>query len=233
MKLGALFSGGKDSVFALHKAMQAGNKIACLISVISRNPESYMFHTPNIHLTKLQAEAMSLPIITGETKGEKEKELKDLEKVVSEAKDGFDIQGVVTGAVESVYQSRRMQKICSKLGLACINPLWKREQKSLLEEMVSSGFRIIVTGVFAGPLGREWLGREIDSNVIEELVSLKEKWKISPAGEGGEIETTVLDGPVFGKRIRILEAEKRWEGDSGVLMIKRAVLEEKQASGIH
>ena len=64
MKLGALFSGGKDSTLAIVKARDKGHEVACLISMISKNPESYMFHVPNVHLTKLQAKAMDLPLLT-------------------------------------------------------------------------------------------------------------------------------------------------------------------------
>ena len=200
MRLGALFSGGKDSTYAMYKAME-GNSLECLISIMSKNPESYMFHVPNISLTSLQAGAMGIPLITGETEGRKEEELRDLENTIRDAKERFGIEGIVTGAVGSVYQAERIRKICDGMGLECVNPLWRKDQKELLEEVLSAGFRVIVSGVFAYPLGKEWLGREIDSEAIEELALLQKEWSISPAGEGGEIETTVLDGPLFRKRI--------------------------------
>ena len=68
MKLGVLFSGGKDSTLALHKAAEK-EEVTCLITLRSRNPESYMFHTPNIDLTALQAEALGLPLVTKGTEG--------------------------------------------------------------------------------------------------------------------------------------------------------------------
>ena len=226
MKLGALFSGGKDSTFALYKARE-GNEVVCLVSMVSENPESYMFHTPNISLVKMQAEALGLPLVQAGTKGEKEKELKDLKRAISIAKQEFGLDGVVTGAVASVYQFERIGKICEQLGLACVNPLWKREQIPLLEEMVKSGFRIMISGVFAYPLGKEWLGREMDRKMIAELAELQERYKINPSGEGGEIETTVLDCPLFRKRLKILEAERVWKGDSGIYAVKKAELEQK------
>ena len=76
MYIGSLFSGGKDSVFSAYKAIADGHELKCLITIISQNPESYMYHVPNIDLTRLQAEAMELPIIMHTTKGEKEKEVK-------------------------------------------------------------------------------------------------------------------------------------------------------------
>ena len=54
MQLCVLFSGGKDSTYALFKARKE-NEIVCLISIVSENKESYMFHTPNIHLVEMQA----------------------------------------------------------------------------------------------------------------------------------------------------------------------------------
>ena len=62
MKIGALISGGKDSLAAAYKASEE-HKLVCLIAIKSKNPESYMFHIPNIDLVKLQAEAMQLPLI--------------------------------------------------------------------------------------------------------------------------------------------------------------------------
>ena len=223
MRLGALFSGGKDSTFAIYKSRKE-HVVMCLVSMISENPHSYMFHTPNISLVKLQAEAMGLPLVQAGTKGEKEKELKDLKRAVSLARQEFGLEGIITGAVASQYQEERIGKICKELGLECVNPLWKREQIPLLEEMVKSGFKVIVSGVFAYPMGKDWLGREMDGKMIRELAGLQEKYKINPSGEGGEIETTVLDCPLFKKRLKILEAEKVWKGDSGVFVVKKAEL---------
>ena len=86
MKLGVLFSGGKDSVFACWRAREK-NEIACLITLVSENPDSYMFHTPNIRCTDLQAEAMGFPLLSWPTHGVKEEELEDLMAAVAAARD--------------------------------------------------------------------------------------------------------------------------------------------------
>ena len=226
MRLGVLFSGGKDSTLALMKAME-DNEIVCLISLISKNKESYMFHTPAIELTKMQSEAMGIPLLRKETEGKKEEELKDLKDAIGEAINKFQIEGIVTGAVESVYQSSRIQKICDDLSISCTNPLWKMDQEKLLMEVIKSGIDVIISGIFAYPLTKKWLGRKIDEDTVEDLVSLREKYKISPAGEGGEIETTVLDAPFFKKRMKITDSEKTYEENAGSLIIKKAVLEKK------
>jgi diphthine-ammonia ligase len=226
MRLGVLFSGGKDSTLALYKAAEKA-EVACLITLVSENKESYMFHTPNIDVTALQAEAMGLPLIKRVTEGKPEEELKDLEEAIEQAIKNFEIDGVVTGAVESVYQAARIQQICNRLGVWCVNPLWKRNQKALLEEMVAEGFNVVISGVFAYPLDRTWLGKQIDQDVIERLVALSEEYGLSPSGEGGEIETTVLDAPLFKKKIEILDSEAEAQGNSGVFRIKQARLAEK------
>ena len=221
MRLGVLYSGGKDSNYALFKEK---SNVVCLISVISKNKESFMFHTPNIHMVELQAEAIGLPLLQKITEGKKEEELEDLKAVIKEAKEKFQLDGIVTGAIESKYQADRIQKICDDLKLKCVNPLWYKDQEELLNELVEHNFKVIISGVFAYGLDKSLLGKELDRNMIEKLVSLKEKYKINPAGEGGEIETTVLDAPFFKKRIEILESEIKAREDSGIFIIKKAKL---------
>lgn len=221
-----MFSGGKDSTYALKMALERLN-VRCLISVFSENMESYMFHTPNIEITRLQAESMGIPIVTKRTKGVKERELRDLRNAIRDAKNRFGIECIVTGAVESVYQASRVQKICHDLGLWCMNPLWKKNQVELLKELVTNKFDVMVTGIFAYPLDRRWLGRRLNSRLIRELVALQEKYQISPSGEGGELETTVLDAPMFRKRLEITDSVISASGNSGTLEIKGAGLVKK------
>ncbi|MCD6590911.1 MAG: TIGR00289 family protein [Candidatus Aenigmarchaeota archaeon] len=226
MKLGVLFSGGKDSCFALYRAMQKED-VTCLISISSKNPESYMFHTPNIHLTRLQADAISLPLVTFETEGEKEKELFDLKKAIEKAMREYKIEGVVSGAVLSVYQSTRIQKICNDLGLWCFNPLWQSDEVEYMKEFISLGFKAVISGVFAYPFDETWLGRNIDKRTLNELIILNKKFRISPIGEGGEFETFVCDGPIFAKKVKIVKAFKKYKNYSGIYAIEKAMLVKK------
>ncbi|NOZ77339.1 MAG: TIGR00289 family protein [Euryarchaeota archaeon] len=227
MRLGVLFSGGKDSTYALYRAMEK-EEVVCLISVVSKNKASYMFHTPNIGLTALQAEAAGLPLVRVETEGEKEEELDDLERAIREAKERHGIEGVVTGAIASVYQAERVQRICAELDLWCFNPLWQKDQEELLHELLDEGFKVIISGISAYPLDASWLGRELDRETVQALLALaRGRYGISPSGEGGEIETTVLDAPFFRKRIRVLASEIEAEGSTGAFIITGAELVEK------
>lgn len=223
MNLGVLFSGGKDSTLALHMAAEK-ETVACLITMVSKNKESYMFHTPNIDMTALQAEALGLPLVSVVTEGKKEEELADLKKAIEQAKTQYGIEGVVTGAVESVYQASRVQRICNDVDLWCFNPLWKLDQRALLETLLAKQFQVIISGVFAYPLDEKWLGKQLDTEMIEHLVELQGKYGISPSGEGGEIETTVLNAPLFKQRIEITDAASNWQRSSGVYVVKQAWL---------
>lgn len=217
MKTAVLFSGGKDSCLALYHALKS-TEVKCLITVISENPASYMFHTPNIILAEKQAEAIGLPIIIEKTKGEKERELMDLEKLIKKTKKEYAIEGVVTGAIASVYQSSRVQRICDKLELKCINPLWQRNQFELLDELLKLNFDVIITGVFAFGLD-EFLGRKVDRKFIDDIKILNEKYKISPIGEGGEFESLVLDAEFFKKKLEIEKSHVEEEKEGGRVLI--------------
>lgn len=78
MRLGILFSGGKDSALAVWMAKKEGYDLACLITIESENKNSFMFHTPSITEVKRQSDKMKLPLIVVKTEGEKELELEDL-----------------------------------------------------------------------------------------------------------------------------------------------------------
>ncbi len=223
MKIGILFSGGKDSAMALYWAEQ-NHKPEVLISLKSERDDSYMFHIPNIDLVKVQAEALNLPLIFQKTSGIKEKELLDLEKAVKKAKEKYGIEGIATGAIASEYQKSRVEKICKKFDLNCFSPYWKKDPEEYMDELISAGFEVIITGAAAEGLDESWLGRKVDKNLLEELRELNEKYGVHIAGEGGEYETFVLDGPIFEKKIKIEKSEKKWKGNSGELVINKTSL---------
>ena len=214
MKLGVLFSGGKDSVYSAFLAKKEGHKLACLISLFSENKESYMFHTPSIKQVEKQAEVMGIKLIAQKTKGVKEDELKDLEKAVRIVKEKYKIDGIITGAIRSVYQSSRIQELCDKLNLKSFNPLWQKDEFEYIHELIKTEFKVVITGVFAYPLDEKWLGREIDKKFIEDVRELNKRYKIHSAGEGGEFETFVLNCPLFKRELKIKSFKDIKEGEN-------------------
>jgi uncharacterized protein (TIGR00290 family) len=96
-----------------------------------------------------------------------------------------------------------------------------------LKEILDLNFEVVITGVYAYGFSKDWLGRKIDAETVEALANLNRRFGVSMVGEGGEYETLVLDAPFFIKKLRIIEAETVWKGQSGHLLIKKAVLEDK------
>ena len=223
MKLGILFSGGKDSYLAMHLASE-DHEISCLLTIKSSNQDSWMFHTPAITWTKLQAESLGLPQIIQETEGIQDDELDDLITLIKKAKKEYSIEGIVTGALASTYQSTRIQKICNKLNLWCFNPLWQLSQEKLLEKLKIHNITSIITGIAAEPFDASWLGKEIDSSTINELLSYSKKYRINPAGEGGEFESLVINAPMFSKKLEVLSSKIHYSNFSGRLEIKESKL---------
>ncbi|NJD54348.1 MAG: TIGR00289 family protein [Candidatus Methanoperedens sp.] len=222
MKLAALISGGKDSSFAIYKALQQGYEVTDLVTIIPANEDSYMFHSANIHLTGLISEACGIPLTSQLSTGEKEEELEDLIIALKYV----NVDGVVVGAIESQYQASRVRRICEELGIKMYAPLWHVEPEKLLREMITL-MDIRMIKVAAAGMDQSWLGRRFDDTLIEDLKALNRKYRVHIAGEGGEYESLVLDAPFYKKRINLLETRNIWMGDHGIMKVVEAELGEK------
>jgi len=203
--------------------MKLGYEIKYLATMIPQRADSWMFHYPNIRLTDLFAEAVGIPLVKAETAGIKETELEDLKRLLAT----LDIDGVVSGAISSGYQKRRIDQICRELRLKSLAPLWQESPTKLLKEIVNLKMDVVIVGVYAYGFDQAWLGRRIDQTTISELVELNRKYQVSLVGEGGEYETLVLDAPFFKNKIELIETKKIWEDHSGYLLVKKAALAEK------
>ena len=227
MRVCVLFSGGKDSTFALWYAIHQAHDVSCVLTLLPERLNSWMFHFPAVEWTSLQAKALGVPQVTAKTSGVKEQELGALKEALSGLAATHGIDCVVTGGIASEYQKSRVDRICDDLRIRSVSPFWGLSPGRLLAEEIGLGFEFIVTACTAMGLDRSWLGRVIDSEALEELRSIGKRHGINLAFEGGEAETFVTDAPIFKKRIRIVEAEPVWKGDSGYLSITRAELVEK------
>ncbi|MBI2548302.1 diphthine--ammonia ligase [Candidatus Woesearchaeota archaeon] len=211
LTLGVLFSSGKDSCFAMYVMHRQNYEIACLITIKSNNPDSYMFHTPNIDLADLQAQALGIPLVVQITEGQKEEELQDLYQALYTAREKYHLDGIITGALYSTYQRDRIEHIGDTLGLKIFSPLWHMHQEEELKMLIDNNFVVLIGAIAAEGLDEHWLGRKLDAMMIEDLRKLHEKYGLNIAGEGGEFESLVLDCPMFHKRIEIVKATTTME----------------------
>ncbi len=206
MKVGVLFSGGKDSCLALHKF--GIEKIDCLLSLIPENLDSFMFHKPDLKLLKKQAEMLGKKLIIKKTSGKENLELKDLESLIKKSK----VNKLVIGGIKSCYQGERIKKICFELGVEVIAPLWNYGEDKLWGELLKNNFKVIITKIASEGISKDFLGKIIDEKTLEKLKKLAQKYKFRLDFEGGEAETSVLFMPGFSKEIRVSGAMES-EGD--------------------
>ena len=228
MKVFALYTGGKDSTYALIKAIDMGYHVDATLTFISENPYSYMLHTPNTRWTILQSVSMGLKHHVYKSSGIKDKELKEIFTAFKMMRE-MGYEGVVSGAVLSKYQKTRIDSIARKVGLESIAPLWGYDQTQLLKDLIKSGIEYMIVRVAARGLTRQWLGKIIKTyEDTNRLVELANKYGFNPSGEGGEYETFVVDSPIFRYRIEVLDYSIIDDGDSQTLLIENAQIKKKK-----
>lgn len=220
MKVCVLYSGGKDSTYALHWAVFKGFEITCLITLIPRREDSWMFQYPNVEYTKYQADAMGFNLIRFETSGEKDRELNDLYVAFKKAKE-LGADGIVSGALLSDYQRLNISIIAEKVGLKTYTPLWRKNQEKYLLELIDEGFEFIITSISAYGFPYDLLGRTITKEDAIRIVQSARKYGFNPAFEGGEAETFVTYAPLFKRRLKVEGEAKKLGEENWRYIIKR------------
>lgn len=227
MNLAALFSGGKDSTFAIYQAHKMGHSIQCLVTILAKSADSHLLHHPNVSATKVQAEAMKIPQILLESKSDDtENELDLLKQGLIQAKKNYSIEGIVHGGILSEFQKSRFEKIAQELGLAVIAPIWRKDQKPYMKELLDSGFEFVISAVSCNGLDESWVGKKITPQNLAELVQKSDQFKFNLSFEGGEAETFVTNCPLFSEPIEITQSEKFWDGYRGRFEILAAKMKD-------
>ena len=200
----ALVSGGKDSVYSAYLADGQGLEVDELLTIAPEDPDSFLFHTPNVGLVRWIAEAWGKRHRTVPVRGTGEfAETEALRDAL-----GGSREPVVAGAIASAYQWSRLQKLTFELGRPLYTPLWGKEAGRVVREEISAGLDIRIVQVAAEPLGPELVGQRLDLPKLVELERLSAEVRpIQVAGEGGEYETLVVDAPFFRSKL-VLEGER-------------------------
>ncbi|WP_321504689.1 diphthine--ammonia ligase [uncultured Methanoregula sp.] len=214
MSWAALTSGGKDSILSCQRALDNGKDVRYLVTARPKNPDSYMFHSANLDAVPVIARVSGMEYVEIATHGRKEEELADLETGLA----ALDIEGVIAGAVASVYQAERVRTICNRLGLALFTPLWHMNTGELVREVADRlDARIVVTA--AEGLDESFLGARFDAALIARLKKVEASYRINIAGEGGEYESLTLNAPFYSRPITYTTSELRSTPDRHELVL--------------
>jgi ABC transporter with metal-binding/Fe-S-binding domain ATP-binding protein len=204
MSWAALTSGGKDSILSCQKAIDSGKDVRYLVTARPKNTDSYMFHSANLDAVPVIAKVAGMEYTEILTHGRKEEELADLEKGLA----ALDVEGVIAGAVASVYQAERVRAITDRLGLSLYTPLWHMDTEMLVREVAERmDARIVVTA--ADGLDESFLGARFDEDLIVRLKQAAKTRHINIAGEGGEYESLTLYAPFYSRPITYTTSEVR------------------------
>ena len=214
MKAFVSWSGGKETSLACYKAMQDKNlKVEYLVNMVSEDGRRSRSHGLSSALLRAQSDAMGIPIIQRETTWESYEGV--FKRAVSELrKEGIEIG--IFGDIDLQEHRDWVERVCREIEIKPLLPLWKEDREKLLKEFIRTGFEAIVVATKADLLGREWLGRRIDEEFIEDLKKLND---VDLCGEKGEYHTFVYDGPLFKKRIEITKSKKVLREDNWFLEI--------------
>ncbi len=212
-------------MMALYLMEQMGHEVPYLVNIIPKRGDSWVFHTPNLHLIPLMAKAMGKKLVQVEGGVDEAEDLAALEDALR----GLDVEGVITGALASDYQWDRINRVCDRIGHKVMSPLWRKDQDMIVTEMVDAGIVSIIVAVMAEGLDETWLGGTIDSDNLKTLRIKSERYGISVAGEGGEYETLTLDSPIHIQSLIVDEYEADVHRDSAFMRVTEAHLGERKS----
>lgn len=215
------WSGGKDSCLAFDRALQDGIKGCYLLNMATEDSHMSRSHGLSTEWLEMHAQAIGVPLIQRQTSWDGyESEFK---KVIHDFK-SWGVTAGVFGDIDVEEHREWVERVCSECDINAHLPLWGENQDSVLREFIDTGFRAVVIATRADLLGEEWLGREIDPDFIADLARQK---GVTPCGEVGEYHTFVTDGPLFTKKIRVLETRVVSRDGHWYLDIRRCELSPK------
>ena len=196
------WSGGKDSCLACYRAMQQGYDVKLLLNFISRESKRGCFHGIEGRLLKFQADLIGIPLEQKEVSPDMQKYEEEFKAAVTELR-GKDIGSMVFGDIYLLEHESWIERVCGDLNINALEPLWNNTPEDIIDEFLNAGFKAVIVSCKADIMGKEFLGRYIDKELVTEL----KKRNICPCGEKGEFHTLVVDGPIFKKAIKIVESE--------------------------
>lgn len=196
------FSGGKDSVLALDRAVNNGLNVRYLVNIYDESSERVRFHGFRKEVIQAQANALGLTLLQYPSTPDTFEEvfLSGLDKLKT-----LNITGIIFGNIHLTEVRKWFEERTTKHGFSHTEPLWGSNPGQLARDVLVRGYSAIITSIETDKVDRLWLGKPLDLPLIEEL----EKSGADPCGENGEYHSFVCKGPLFINPIKYHLGETR------------------------
>lgn len=188
------FSGGKDSILALYRMIKKGYEPIALLTTVKKNQEKSWTHGLGKEFLHRISKSLDIPILLVECDvNEYERKF---EEALIKAKD-MGATMCVFGDIDIELHKKWDVDRCKNAGIKAELPLWQQNREDLVYEFIDSGFTTIINKVNLKYMGIEFLGKELNREIIDDIKSTGS----DACGENGEYHTFVVDGPLFKNRI--------------------------------
>jgi uncharacterized protein (TIGR00290 family) len=218
---------------------RAPRRFTNLFTLMVQDENKMIWHRLRPRIVAQQAEAIGIPIVQRETTWAT---FEDNIKTTVRQLNPKDVEGMVWGIrppdqtlldnskhlgdyIHVRGEKEWVHKVCSDFEVQPILPLWEKSPEQVLTEVIEKGFEAIVVVVNPEYLGAEWLGHKIDKNFLITMRKLHREQGV-PIG-GDNYHTLVTDGPLFKKRLKLLQTKTASRNGCLVLDITKAELVEK------
>ncbi len=194
------WSGGKDSCYALMKAKQMGLTPTVLLNILNEQGAISRSHGIPKEVLEKQAEMLGLPLYAVPASWETYESI--FVGSLQLLKEKCQLTHAVFGDIDLEAHREWEEKVCERAGLQAMLPLWKRERKELVLEMLAQGIETYIVS-YNEQMGQSFLGKQLTIDLILQL----EKLGVDPCGENGEFHTLVVNMPIFMKRMCVSYAD--------------------------
>ena len=192
------WSGGKDSCYAMMKAIEQGHSPKVLLNMMNENGKISRSHGLPLAILEQQAQKMQLPLeaVPATWTDYEAHFISTLQKL----KANFGLQAAVFGDIDLQPHKDWEDKVCAAASLEAVLPLWQQDRIALVNQMMESGIETMIVSCNT-QMGESYLGKIMTKALALEL----EGKQIDPCGENGEFHTLVINCPLFSSGLEIPE----------------------------
>ena len=229
VRAAVLYTGGKDSTFAVHRAVESGLEVSVLVSIIPHYNYSLLYHKPSFEALKCQAHALGIPLETAGLCDERN-EVQALYTTLRRVKDVYGVKTLVLGAIKSKYQLRLFSEVANALQLEVYAPLWGVAEEDYLNRLLDYGLEFALISITSMGIPMSLLGKVLSREDVAMLKNLSLKYGFNISFEGGDAETLVLNAPLFKYRVSLRGYTRVISEYEGYYEIVKCGLVKKQSS---